>query len=97
MLVTMDDNVCWRCGLPFGSDELQRTNHHVLPKQFVPVKNVLIPLHRKCHDEVTSTDTASMTAFTFRLFNECGELTRKVEALSNLLNNQMIMGLKAKK
>lgn len=73
---------------------MNKTIQHTLPQQFKPKKNIIIPLHEKCHKEITSTDTASLTAFAYRIQKEMHMLKGKVNGLVNLMSNQTMIKLK---
>ena len=86
--ITIQDDVCWRCGKPFSKDKgLAKTTHHAIPQQLRPAKNILLPIHEKCHSEITSTDVSSLTAFAYRIHKEVSALKGKTCGLVSLLSN----------
>lgn len=45
---------CWRCGKPFNMtnpDDI-KTEHHAIPEEMQPKRNVEIPVCKKCHGEI---------------------------------------------
>lgn len=84
--ISISDSVCWKCGKPFSKGEYQRTVHHVLPRNLNPIKNITIPLHEKCHREVTSEDTASLTNFAYKLTQQAKALLTSTEHLFTSVN-----------
>ena len=96
MELIISDDKCWKCGQVFGQGPLKRTTHHVIPRHLKPVKNMIIPIHEKCHDEITSQDVTSLTAFTFKLEREVNDIKRKVVTLTTLLNNFSVFKLTSK-
>jgi len=51
--IKIDNGVCFSCGEEFESvGPLKKTMHHCLPSLINPKFNVLIPLHKVCHEEL---------------------------------------------
>jgi hypothetical protein len=56
------DNVCWRCK---GNTNL--TGHHAIPQYLIPKMNVIVPLCRKCHDDLHREDRGALMAYTYKI------------------------------
>lgn len=96
--IIIDDDVCWLCGNPFTNEKgMNRTTHHTLSRHLKPKKNITVPIHQKCHDEITSVDMSALTAFAYRLQKETTSLNSKVGGLINLLYNQTMIKIKNKR
>ena len=69
MNVDVDDSNCWICGKEFikGDKFLMMTKHHVLPKHLKPIKNITIPICKKCHHKVNAADVRGIFAFAYKL------------------------------
>jgi len=95
-ILNIQDDKCWKCGQPFKQDdiELSRTIHHTLPQQLSPVNNITVPIHEKCHKEITSQDVSSLTAHAYKLQKQVDTLTRSVEGLNNMLGKMTIIKIK---
>ena len=52
--IHIDSSLCFFCGQPFGAKELRKTEHHGIPKCLSPERNIGVPVHKKCHDEINS-------------------------------------------
>ena len=58
--IKIDNGFCFLCGKTFDNSKagmkkgFYKTQHHCLPKLLKPKYNVLIPLHRKCHEKLNS-------------------------------------------
>ena len=53
--IKIDNGVCFSCGEEFEpTGPLMRTLHHCLPKLIDPKFNVIVPLHKVCHQELNS-------------------------------------------
>jgi len=88
-VISIQGTVCWRCGKPFrNTKELRRTTHHALPKHLNPAKNILLPIHEKCHTEITMDDTATLVAFGSNIDRHVKMLIDKIESLQNLLKKR---------
>ncbi len=86
--ITISDDKCWLCGKEFNNEKgMQRTTHHVLPQQLKPVKNILIPIHQKCHTIITSNDISSITTYTYRITKETIEIKKSIDRLTTMLLN----------
>lgn len=48
-LTTLDSPFCFMCGESFGNGELKKTKHHCIPMYLKSYRNVIIPVHEKCH------------------------------------------------
>ncbi len=87
-LLVIDDTVCWKCGEPFEQHAKNmlndKTAHHSIEKQFHPVKNVIIPIHKNCHDSMHKTSTVM------------NSVKSKINGLNNYINelNEMLKELK---
>lgn len=53
---------CWQCGKPFveGDEDLKKTMHHGIPQFLKPERNIQIPIHKKCHDEINKYNIQSI-------------------------------------
>ena len=94
--INIQDKVCWRCGLEFDEkvEELERTIHHTIPKQLNPVNNVTVPIHKKCHDEITSQDVSSLTAHAYKILRQVERMNGEVGGLNNMLGKMFILKVK---
>lgn len=52
--VKVDDVICYMCGLAFGEGALAKTKNHAIPKMLNPKYNVIMPLHKSCHEKLNS-------------------------------------------
>jgi len=87
--IVINEDRCWKCGLPFkNTKELRKTTHHALPKHLNPAKNILLPLHEKCHTEVTMDDTGTLVAFGYNIGRHVKMLVDKIESLQSLLKKR---------
>lgn len=95
-LINIQDDICWKCGKPFDDkdDDLKKTVHHMLPQTCNPVKNVTVPIHEKCHREITSVDMIALTNYAFKLKKNQEQLNNNVEALTSLLTTQFLIKIK---
>jgi len=95
-VINIQDDVCWKCGEAFNEqdEKLIRTIHHALPKQLNPKKNITVPIHKKCHDEITSQDMSSLTAHAYKLMRQTEQLNGAVEGLNNMLGKMAILKIK---
>jgi len=95
-VITIQDDKCWRCGKAFKEDDeqLRKTIHHTLPQQLAPVHNLTVPIHQKCHDEITSQDMVSLTAHAYKLQRQTDRLVGSVEGLNNILGKMAILKVK---
>jgi hypothetical protein len=95
-IINIQDDVCWKCGEVFieNDEELSKTIHHTIPKQLNPKKNITVPIHKKCHDEITSQDMASLTAYAYKLIRQTEQLNGAVEGLNNMLGKMAILKVK---
>ena len=74
--ITVTDNVCWMCGKGFVGDNKQgqRTTHHVIPQYLRPHKNILIPLHKACHEKLNEQDFGALVSFTYSIMKSAQSL-----------------------
>jgi len=95
-VLNIQDDKCWKCGQPFDNSnpDLMRTVHHTLPQQLQPVNNVTVPVHEKCHKEITSQDMMSLTAHAYKLNKQIESLTGSVEGLNSILAKMAILKVK---
>lgn len=95
-LITIQDLVCWRCGKPFDQTdpELSRTMHHTIPQSLNPVHNIIVPIHEKCHKEITSQDISSLASHAYRLGKQTEQLTGSVEGLNSMIAKHNIIKVK---
>jgi len=91
MNINIKDNICWRCG-----EEKTLTKHHVLPKHLKPVKNVLVPLCKECHDEVTAEDTTGLYAYIIKLEHSVKSLANQIKGLRTVVENKALIKVKKK-
>ena len=55
-----DSDLCWCCGNKFpkknswADKPKHKSSHHSIPQCLVSVKNIEIPVYRKCHDDIHS-------------------------------------------
>ena len=71
-VITISDVECWVC---LSKDNM--TVHHALPLHLNPRKNVLVPICRKCHDSLNSTDVQGMVKLAYSL---CKSSQKQVQA-----------------
>lgn len=100
-LIIIQDDACWICGKPFGSDdEMKRTNHHTLPQHLNPAKNITVPIHEKCHDKVTIADVNGIYSYLLKLnraheqlTSQTLKLTKYFELLNEMVENAALIKL----
>ncbi len=95
-MINIQDDVCWRCGKEFDQNdpELCRTTHHVLPRHLQPFKNIVVPIHKKCHDEITASDKSTLTAFAYKIIRDTKKLQGQVDALNSLISTRDMIKFK---
>jgi hypothetical protein len=86
-IIVIYDDICWICGDVLGEKDISR--HHGIPQFLKPNKNVIIPVHQKCHDIINSQDISNLTAFTSHLVKDVERLIRKTKALDNSVNKKL--------
>ena len=84
-MIMVKDDVCWLCGKHLGinNKSMVITQHHVLPQTLKPKKNICVPVHRMCHNKITSHDMNCLKNFAIRIYQESKELTKKTQILIN--------------
>ena len=65
-----------------------KTDHHTLPKSLHPVKNVVVPIHKKCHDFVNMSDIRGMYAFAFKIDKMMGEIRSSSKEFFDLVSSK---------
>ena len=53
---------CYNCGKPFTSED-PKTKHHSIPKSMKPDRNVLLPVHKSCHQKIHEAITLTKPDF----------------------------------
>lgn len=50
---------CWRCGKLFDvmNPHNVKTGHHAIPEEMNPIRNVEVPVCRKCHGEINTAQS----------------------------------------
>lgn len=46
---------CPRCGLSYNRTDRKRTKHHAIPSFMNPIKNIIMDLCLKCHEELNES------------------------------------------
>jgi len=87
--------MCYRCGEKFDSTRI-RTSHHSIPKNLNPKYNIQIPVCEDCHDEINSSNIASLTNYAYKLLKQARSLESHVRILTNVLENSILIGIKNK-
>lgn len=77
MIHTINDNECWICGKKLFDREI--TRHHVIPITFKPKHNIIIPLCKKCHDELHSTNIQQIIRALGHIMKEHKGIVRKID------------------
>ena len=54
-LTKLDAHHCFCCGGAFDNAEKKKTQHHAIPKNLKPKRNVLLPICDKCHKEINQS------------------------------------------
>ena len=59
-IIKIDNGICFKCGETFElKGDKRKTEHHCIPKCLKPIFNVIVPLHKKCHEELNALYTIS--------------------------------------
>ena len=59
-IIRIDNGICFKCGGVFEVKGLKiRTDHHCIPQVLKPVFNIIVPLHKCCHDELNALYASS--------------------------------------
>ena len=94
-VINIQDDICWKCGKTFNNNPgMEKTIHHTLPQQLSPINNVTVPIHKSCHDEITSQDISSLTSYAYKLQKQINSLNGAVEGLNNMLGKMAILKVK---
>ena len=56
------------------------TQHHTLPKHLKPKFNVVVPVCKKCHDNINKLDKKSVVAFGYKIMKDMKEVKRKLKS-----------------
>lgn len=52
-VIKIEASHCYMCGLQFqNKGEYKKTMHHAIPQSHKPKRNILIPIHEKCHGKI---------------------------------------------
>ncbi len=81
--IKINENVCWRCG---STKEI--TNHHAIDVYLKPIKNVEIPLCRKCHSDLHGQDMNNLSAFAYKIMKTVKQSDKHIKALTQLINRK---------
>lgn len=84
MNISINDPVCWRC----GEAKENMTGHHAIPRVLNPVRNVLIPPCRDCHDAVHIKDTSTVKSTVNIIQKQIRKLDGRIESVLKVLEDQ---------
>jgi hypothetical protein len=95
--INIQDEVCWRCGHPFVEDVegLERTVHHTLPRQLNPTNNITVPIHKKCHEEITSQDVSSLSSHAYKILRQVEKMNSEIGGLNNMIGKMTFIKVTA--
>lgn len=84
MEITIKDDCCWICGKHISIVK-SLTDHHTLPKHLKPVKNVVVPVCRRCHDKLNSDDKQGLVSFAYKIQKSFDALSGMVKGMTKNL------------
>lgn len=86
-VIKIDASHCFCCGKTMASNSPDdvKTKHHAIPEEMKPVRNIIVPLCRKCHRELHQS--ASMTAGDNRIKKKMESMRKNYEAFGKTIDN----------
>lgn len=82
--IKIHDTKCWRCGITKNI-----TEHHAIPQRMKPENNVIVPICKKCHDEINYQDIAGLYSFAFNLNKQAKQIKSNTGMFLNQFNNHI--------
>lgn len=92
MNIHVQETLCWVC----GTGNKKMTMHHTIPQHLKPVKNVVVPVCRACHDKINENDVSGMYQFAIKIMKKTEQLHKEAEALKSVLENHCMDRLNIK-
>jgi len=79
-LIKIESFHCWRCGVNMAgtTPDDMKTEHHSIPEELKPVRNISVPVCRKCHGEINNSQSMQP--------HDKNRLSKKIEALEKQFN-----------
>lgn len=86
-VIKIDGTHCFCCGVNMAgtTPDDMRTRHHAIPEELKPVRNIVIPVCRKCHTRLHTS--ASLGTGNEKLKKKVDALSKNFDALKKTLDN----------